>query len=227
MSGRDRSSEPAVGPRVLIIDGHTLFCAGMVRLLEDIRGVGPVKAATRLEKGIRLVRRFRPDVVLIDPSLPDAGPFAVARQVRGQCPDARLLFLDGSVREVHVRAAVEAGAAGYWTKHATVAEIVRAIGRAAAGQTAFCRNARPYLEATRKGLRFVPSGKSEALERLTARELEVFLYLVRGLSVRQCAERMQISANTADNHKTRLMRRLGVHKSVDLALVAFREGLVD
>jgi DNA-binding NarL/FixJ family response regulator len=227
MNGRHLRSEPADGVRVLIIDGHTLFCAGMVRLLKGFRGIGPVKAVTGLEEAIRLLKPFCPDVVLIDPSLPDAGPFEVARRVRVHCPDARLLFLDASVREVHVRAAVEAGAVGYWTKHATVAQIVKAIGQAETGQTAFCRGARQYLVATCKGLRFKPSGRSAALEQLTARELEIFLYLAQGLSVKQCAERMRIAPNTADNHKARLMRKLGLHKSVDLALLAFREGLVD
>ena len=215
------------GVRVLIVDGHPLFCAGLVQLLDQAAGIGAVKAATGLREGVRLAERFEPDVVLIDPSLPDAGPFEVARQVRSHCPSSRFLFLDGVVREIHVRAALEAGAAGYWTKYASLDQIVQAISRVAGGESAFCRKAEAYLASTRRGLRFRPSGKSTALERLSSRELEVLLNLARGLSVRQCADRMQLSPSTIGNHKARLMKKLNLHKAVDLVLLAFREGLVD
>ncbi len=227
MNGQSPRPESTGGPRVLVVDGHTLFCAGMAGLLTDIQEIGPVKAATRLEEGIKLAKRFCPDVVLIDPCLPDAGPFEVARRIRSHCPDTSFLFLDGSVSELHVCAALRAGAAGYWTKHASVDQIVGAIRRAAKGRPTFCRDVKQYLVATHKGFRFRPSGKSTALEQLTSRELEVLLNLARGLSVKQCAERMQLAPSTVDNHKTRLMKKLGVHKAVDLALLAFREGLVD
>jgi DNA-binding NarL/FixJ family response regulator len=224
---RPGSSIATSGPRVLIIDGHTLFCAGMVRLLESAPGIGEATAATALAEGMRLAARFCPDVVSVDPCLPEAGPFEIARRVRSHCSGWRFLFLDASVREVHVRAALQAGASGYWTKHASFDQVLEAIRDVAAGQPSFCRHAQPYVVATRRRLRFKPSDTTRALGRLTSRELEVLLHLARGLTVRQCAARMHLAANTVDNHKARLMKKLDVHKSVDLATLALREGLID
>lgn len=228
MNGQHPGSRPpTTEPRVLIIDGHTLFCAGMVRLLESASGIGEATAATGLAEGIRLAGRFCPDVVSVAPCLPEAGPFEIARRIRFYCRGSRFLFLDASIREVHIRAALQAGASGYWTKHASVDQILEAIRQVAAGKPSFCRVARQYVVATRRGLRFRPSEKSKALGLLTAREWEVLLNLARGLSVKQCAARMELASNTVDNHKSRLMKKLDVHKSVDLATLALREGLVD
>ena len=213
--------------RVLILDGHTLFCAGLVRLLAKVPEINEARAATGLKEGVRLARRFCPEVALVDPSLSHAGAFDVARQLRWECPSTRFVFLDEGVRELHVRAAVQGGAWGYWTKHASIDQIAAAIGRVSAGEPSFCPRALRFVAETPKGLRFRPSDKSTVLGRLTSREMEVFLHLAHGLTVRQCAARMHLATSTVDNHKTRLMRKLDVHKSVDLATLAVREGLVD
>ncbi len=221
------SSQGPLRPRVLIIDGHTLFCAGLVRLLEKAPEIEEATAATSLQEGVRLARRFCPQVVLVDPLLSDAGAFDVARRVRLGCAGSAFVFLDEAVRELHVRAAVQGGASGYWTKHASIDQIVAAIGRVAAGGTSFCPRALRFVAETPRGLRFRPSQKSAALGQLTSREMEVFVHLAQGLTVRQCAARMDLAASTVDNHKSRLMKKLDVHKSVDLATLAVREGLVD
>jgi len=227
MNRQTASSEAGNGPRVLIVDGHPLFCAGMIQLLIGAPGIGPVTGATGIGEGTRLIGRFRPDVALVDPCLPGAVPFEIARQMQAEWGRARLLFLDGEFQEIHVRAALEAGAAGYWTKHASVDQILEAIHRAARGKPAFCRRAELYLESTPRGrLRFKSSGRSPLLDRLSAREFEVLVHLAHGRSVKECAQRMRLAPSTVDKHKTRLMRKLDARKVVELALVAYREGLV-
>jgi DNA-binding NarL/FixJ family response regulator len=221
------SSQGPARPRVLILDRQTLFCVGVVRLLEKAAEIEEARAATSLREGVRLAGRFCPAVILVDPSLSGAGAFDVARRIRWECPGSRFVFLDEAVRELHVRAAVQGGASGYWTKHASIDQIVAAIGRVAAGEPSFCPRALRFVAETPKGLRFRPSEKSVALRQLTSREVEVFVHLAQGLSVRQCAARMHLATSTVDNHKTRLMKKLDVHKSVDLATLAVREGLVD
>jgi len=217
----------ASGVRLLLLDEHALFCAGMVELFRAAEGIGEVAAATDVERGVQLAERFAPDVVSIAPQLNGTGPVEAARRVRACCPAAKLMFLDDSVRWFHVRAALEAGAAGYWTKRHRFEEIVTAVGRLAEGRTAFCPTVERYLASTGGSVRFLPASGGALLARLTARELQVLVSLAQGLTVKQCARQMQLARSTVDNHKSRLMKKLGVHKAVDLAVLAVREGLLD
>ena len=199
----------------------------MVELFGTCGAIGEVAAASGVEEAGPLAQRFGPDVVSIHPGLSDATPFEAAERIFSHCPTARLLFLDDSVREIHVRAALQVGAWGYWTKHASFDRIVTAVRRVAAGHKSFCPAVRRILVATPDGLRLDPCPRCPSLGGLTRREIEVLLYLARGLTVRQCAERMQLAQSTVDNHKSRLMKKLGVHKGVELAVLAIREGLLD
>ena len=136
------------------------------------------------------------------------------------------MILDDAVRTANVRKTLALNIRGYWTKHAAFAQIAQATRRLAAGRRSFCPDVDPYLYRTRHGLRYHPAHTTDPLQALTRRETELLALLVRGLTMKKCSERMGISVNTVDNHKTRLMRKLGVHKTVDLARLAMREGLL-
>jgi len=225
-----RRIDPAALPRgirLLIVDDHALFCAGLELLFRRERGIRDVACATELHEAARLAGRFVPQVVLARPRLNDTSPYEVARALRLRCPAARLVFLDDSVCLLNVRTAVEVGVSGYWTKHASFAEVAAGVGVVAAGGTAFSPRVRRWVASTPDGLEFRPPATSKVLRQLSPREMEVHAYLARGLTVKQCARRMGLAPSTVDNHKLRLMRKLGVHKTVDLAVLAVREGLLD
>ena len=225
--GKKRLSADGAGIRLVVADSHALFCDGLDRLFQEAPRINNVATATGLGEAIRLVQRLSPHVVLVNPRLGDTGPFETARRFRSDHPRAALMFLDDSVRELHVRAAVQGGAQGYWTKHVSFDAILRAVSKLASGGTSFCPAARQFIATTRHALTFAPSSQSTVLSLLTRRETEVFLHLAEGLSVKKCAARMSLSASTVDNHKSRLMRKLDVHKNVDLARLAARENLLD
>ncbi len=219
--------ESGASTRLLIVDDHALFRAGLVMLFRATEDIREVAVAAGADEAVGLAMEFRPDVVIMDISLPMHGAFASGRAILTSCAGSLLLFLDDAVHEAHVHAALRVGGSGYWTKHATFGQIAEAVRQVAAGQQAFCPAVKQYLVETPRGLRFQPSTDSAVLEQLTPREIEVLVYLADGLSVRQCAERMALSTSTVDNHKSRLMRKLDIHKSVDLAHLAMREGLLE
>ena len=142
-----------------------------------------------------------------------------------------MIFLDDSFRRIHLRKALEVGASGYLTKHATFEETCEAVRRAATGQTTFLPMSHSHADKSRSGPHFSGPHFSETasespFDRLTPRELTVVRYLGEGLTAKECAEQMGLSYSTIDNHKTRIMKKLGVRNVVQLVLLASREGLL-
>ncbi|MBN1912471.1 MAG: response regulator transcription factor [Pirellulales bacterium] len=221
---------PSVNPghiRLMIADHHALCCAGMATMFRTVPEVGEVAVATSAGQALRLARLFQPAVVLMDATLPNFGGFDAARQLQVIRPECGTIFIDHAVCPVHIRAALRAGARGYWTKHASFDQIVHAVRRVVRGERSFCPEVQAHLVQTRAGMHFQADLVGTPLSRLTPRELEVLVYLADGMSVKCCAQRMSLSASTVDNHKARLMRKLDVHNVVQLVKLAAREGLID
>ena len=208
----------------MIVDEHRLVGEGLLALFRAAGGVEA--AAVGAAEAVQTARQFAPDVVVIDVTLPDRGAFQIAREIRAWHPPTRVLFLDEAVRPMHVRAALEVEGCGYWTKHASFDRLAEAAGRVAAGALSFCPEVRRHLVLTPCGLQFQPSPDVAAIAKLTRRESQVLVLLAEGLSVKQCAGRMHLAPSTVDNHKSRLMKKLRVHKVTELIRVAVREGLV-
>ena len=214
---------------LLIVDDHALCRAGLATMFRAVARIGRLVVAGGAEDAVHLAAEFGPSVVLMDVTLPAAYAFEAARSIRAAQSDAGILFLDESVHPAHVRQALSVGGAGYWTKHATFDEIVEAVRLVGTGQQSFCPAVRQHLVVTSSsGLRYRPMPSDiESLDTLTAREMDVLAGLARGLSVKQCAQHLRLARSTVDNHKSRLMKKLKVHKTVDLARLAMHQGLID
>jgi DNA-binding NarL/FixJ family response regulator len=211
-------------PRLLIVDAHLLFREGLASLFW--LGSEMEVAAAAPEDAVPTARQFLPNLLLLDAALSAPPVFQLAESLRAAVPDVRLVLLDDTVRPWRVCRALEAQAAGYWTKQASFAQLAAAVGKAAMGQTAFCPEVAPHLVSAGGGLRFDPP-QGLPLSALSVREREVFARLAVGRSVAQCAAELGLAANTVENHKTRLMRKLGVHNRVELVRQAMVAGFVD
>jgi len=155
-----------------------------------------------------------------------ADAFATAAEIMRCSPQTRVLFVDEEIHPLRVHRSLHAGGAGYWTKHAPFDQIFQAVRRIARGQWCFCPDVREHLVLTDGRWRIRPCCRLAAAK-LTKREAQMMSLLVEGLSVRQCAEQMGISPNTADNHKSNLMRKLDVHKMSELVRLALCQGMTD
>lgn len=210
--------------RLLVVDDHVVCCVGLVGLFQNAHGIGDVVGATDAEEAVGVAKRFRPRAVLMDVTLPNCGAFWAARRILDQCPPTRVIFLDDRVRAAHVRESLRIGGAGYWTKHASFEQLAEAVRSAVAGGVTCCPEVDLRLHGASSGFRSAPDGPR--LAKLSNRELEVLSYVAQGLTVTRCAEQMGLARSTVDNHKWRLMKKLGLHKTAELVRFAIREGLV-
>jgi two-component system, NarL family, invasion response regulator UvrY len=225
---RSPSPSHANGPwRLLVVDDHALCCAGMAMMFRTVPEVAEVAVASHPEQALRIATLFRPDLALVDFTMPEHGGLETARRLLTPSSRCRVLFLDDEVEHGHVRSVLRLGASGYWTKHATFDEIAVAVADAIVGRQTFCPAVEEHMIRTPVGLWYRPSLIGTPLETLTSRELEVLVHLTDGLSIKQCADEMSLLESTVAAHRTRLMRKLNVPDVVELVKLAARKGLLD
>jgi DNA-binding NarL/FixJ family response regulator len=169
---------------------------------------------------------FDPQVVVLDAQFCDEQLEPTLLHERTRRERLRLVLLDDAVHDTHVRTALRLGAAGYWTKQESFIEIADRIQRVAIGETVYCPHVASRLVSDENGLRLAPPDASSRFHQLTPREFELLPHLARGLTVKQVASLMSLSPSTVDNHKSRIMKKLNVHKTAELTRIAIREGLI-
>ena len=163
---------------------------------------------------------------MIDTSTIETRGGPALRQWRESLPQVRLLLIDDLIRDVYVRLVLSRQADGYVTKRDSFGDVVEVIRQCARGETAFTPMLLPRLRQTVHGWEIHNAHDVPGLHLLTPRQTEVLVYLAQGLTVKQCSELLGISSSTVDNHKSRIMRRLKIHKLIDLTRFALREGLI-
>ncbi|MGH9349625.1 MAG: response regulator [Vicinamibacterales bacterium] len=209
--------------RVLVADDHTIVRQGLVGLLrasDDIDVVG--EAATGVE-AVDRAAALLPDVIVLDISMPHLNGLEAARRLRKATPRARVLVLTMHGDDEYVLRMVRAGVSGYIVKDGAATDLVAAIRALSAGETYFGPHAsRALAEAYRAG-RGVPA---DPIDRLTEREREVFTLVVEGHTNAEIANLLCVSPKTVDNHRTRLMDKLGVHSATELVRFAARHGMI-
>jgi DNA-binding NarL/FixJ family response regulator len=201
---------------VLLVDDHSLVRRGFRRMLEDEPDMDVVGEAGDGEESIKLVKKLKPQVVVMDCALPGMNGLQATRQIIEDSPDTAVLMLSMHSENTWVRQAIDAGAKGYVLKDALDLELSAAIRMVAAGETVFD----PKVEQ-RSALR----GERNAA--LTPRELEVLQMIVDGKSNKEIATVLDLSANTIAVHRANIMNTLGIHKTAELVVYAIRAGLVN
>ena len=202
--------------RVAIADDHRVVRVGLEQLLATFEDVELVGAADGGEAAVALCAGERPDVLLLDLSMPDLDGVEVTRRLADGAPETRIVvFTSFSDRERIVQA-LDAGAIGYLLKDAEPEEIHGAIRAAARGEAPLAPKAAAALLADR-------SSRPAPVD-LTAREREVLSLVVAGLANKQIARRLGISEKTVKGHLTNLFQRIGVADRTQAALWAERTG---
>jgi DNA-binding NarL/FixJ family response regulator len=203
--------------RVLVVDDHTIVRDGLVQLLASDPDIDVVGAAGDGDAAVRLSAESRPDVVLMDLSMPGMGGIEATRLIGEQVPGVQVLVLTSFLDRDRVVEALEAGAIGYLLKDAEPAELIRAIHAAARGESPLDpRAARTVLSAR---------SEPDPLAGLSAREKEVLILLAEGLPNKLIARKLEISEKTVKSHLTRIFRELDVTDRTQAALWAERQGL--
>ena len=203
--------------RIIIIDDHPLFRAGVAHSL----GVEPdftvIGQAENGEDGIDLAKSLRPDVVMLDVSMPGIDGIATAARIAAALPETRILMLTVSENEDSLMAALKAGAHGYVLKGVSSIEL-RAIIRRVAGGEAYVT---PLLAGNMLTELSRPSGPAY-LEELTKREVEVLELLSQGLANREIGERLHLAEKTIKHHISGILQKLQVRSRTEAAIIALK-----
>ena len=205
---------------VLVVDDHEMVAQSVVRMLDDEPDIEVVGIAGDVATAVARARESRPDVVVMDYQLPDGDGVAATVLVREERPETVVLLLTGSGSEQLLVRAVEAGCAGFLTKHRAVTDLVAAIRVVASGDAwippELITSLLPRLDRTHRGV-----GSD-----LTPRELDVLRLAAEGLPNAGIGERLGLSVNTVRNHMQNAIGKLGAHSKLEAVAVAVREGII-
>jgi DNA-binding NarL/FixJ family response regulator len=210
--------------RVLIADDHTMVRESLVSVLQ---ADGDVQVVAQAADGIEAVDKavkFRPDIVIVDLSMPHLSGIEVIRRLHDALPDTRVLVLTMHQEDEYVLQAVRAGASGYLVKDSAAAELLAAVRSVHAGRGYFGPQAAKTLADQ---LQHPERVLEDPYGRLTAREREVFHLIAEGLTTKEIARRLAISAKTAENHRGRVLDKLDMRNTAELVRYALRKGLID
>ncbi len=220
--GNGRSSKrSAKSPiRLLLADDHAVIRDGLRSLLSS-DGLQVVGQAGDGREAVRLAGECRPDVAILDISMPQLNGIEAAREIATASPKTRIILLTVHSEDQYVMEAVRAGIRGYVLKTQVTEELMRAIREVAAGALYLS----PSVSETVLG---ALRGKSHAsADPLTPREREVLCLIANGKTTKQVAQLLGVSAKTADAHRTRLMAKLDIHETATLVRYAIRRGLIE
>jgi DNA-binding NarL/FixJ family response regulator len=218
-------SEPI---RVMVVDDQALVREGLMTLLAAAAGIAPVAAAADGEEAVRLSGRHRPDVVLMDLRMPVLDGVEATRQIRAAQPDTEIVVLTTHADEASILDAMRAGARGYLTKDAGIAEISRAVHAAAAHQAVLDPVAQSALiqAAGANAGRAGPSSRPANLpDDLTPREAEVLSLIARGLSNGEIASTLVVSEATVKTHVNHVFAKIGARDRAQAVHYAYTHGL--
>jgi DNA-binding NarL/FixJ family response regulator len=200
---------------VLLADDHALVRRGFRRLLEDDAELAVVGEASNGEEAIALAASLNPHVIVMDAAMPGTSGLAAIKAILERRPSARILMLSMHSEETLVQQALASGARGYVLKNALDLDLAAAVKKVASGETVLDPAvARPAP---------LPG---ERAKRLTRRELQVLQLICNGLSNKEIAVELEVSANTVAVHRANIMNALGVHKTAELVVYALQNGLV-
>lgn len=209
--------------RVILCEDHTLVRAGISSLLQSFPGVEVAGEASDGRKGLALVRREDPDIVLMDIAMPGLNGLEATARLKKKGGAQKVIILSMYSNEEYVLQALRAGASGYLLKEAATSELQDAIEAVSRGETYLS----PAISKTviDDYLSRVESAK-DPLDKLTPRQREILQLLVEGNSTRKIAEILHVSAKTVETHRAQLQERLGIYDVPGLVRFAIRVGLI-
>ena len=209
--------------KVLIADDQTLFREGIKDLLENEKIVEVVGEAADGQEAVRLARKLKPDVILMDIKLPHLDGVAATRLIRKECPATNVLILSSYEDEAHVMESIQAGANGYLSKMLPAAELVNAL-------KAFANDGvmipQQVMGKLLQGLRQMATGDGNSPVALTKTEIRVLVYLGTGMSNKEIAAKMECSVKTIKNHLNAIFQKLEVSNRTEAVVKGIEMGLI-
>ena len=206
---------------VLLVDDHAVVRMGFKMLLESDADIKVVAEADSGENGVKMYMEHKPDVVVMDITMPGIGGLEATDRIIAKDSSARILVLSAHEDSVHPKRVLNAGAMGYLTKRSAAEELIKAIRTVASRKM--------YLEASIAQQMAIQqlNGEKNPVDVLSDREFEVFMALAKGQTTNQIAETLSLSPRTVGTHLYNIKQKLNAGNSAEIALIAMRSGLID
>ncbi len=214
--------------RILLVDDHPLFREGIKAIIARNIRYEVVGEAATADQGLQMARELKPDLILIDLSLPDRSGIELIRDIHCLSPKIRMMVVSMHSKIDYIVRAFQSGASGYLTKESASEMMMLGIDYVLKGD--YYLDPSISLQVVKKLAELPPVNvvvNSSGYDTLTLREQEVLVMLAEGQSSKQIAEKLFISPKTAENHRSTIMRKLGLHSAIELARYAARIGLID
>jgi two-component system, NarL family, response regulator NreC len=211
--------------RVLLTDDHTLFRQGIKTLLSADPAMEVAGEACNAAEAVAKAAEMRPDIVLMDISMPGLSSFEATRQIRRNRPETKVLFLTMYDDEDYLAEGMEAGASGYVLKDSPSDQLMMALGEVYRGGSYLSPRVLAHLVDDFRG-RVISAARLPRFSRLTRRELEVLKFLAEGNSVKDIANALNLSVKTIEAHKFNLMRKLDIHNKAQLVQYAIQKKII-
>jgi two-component system response regulator NreC len=210
--------------KLLLVDDHAVVRSGLRILLQAQPDVVIAGEAENGQEAIRLAHELRPDVIVMDITLPDISGIEATRRIHGELPDIAIVALTIHEDEQYFFEMLQAGASGYVPKRAAPEDLLTAIRSAYHGEVFLYPSLAKALVKD-----FVGRGDSAraAVGGLSPREVEVLTHLAEGASNEEIAGALNISANTVARHRENIMQKLNLHSRAELVKYAIRKGLIE
>jgi DNA-binding NarL/FixJ family response regulator len=212
--------------RVLVADDHAIVRTGIRHVLEGEPGFMVVGEAATGPEALALALDHRPDVAVLDISMPGQSGLNVTAELRRHCPDTRVLILSMHDNTEYVLESVRAGAHGYLLTDTAATELRGAVRAVAQGESYFSPPIASRLSAVVRGDLAVEASPAGLLAQLTGREREVLIGVTRGLTNKEIAAELGISHRTVETHRESLMRKLSLRSVAELTRFALETGVI-
>ncbi|HJP01818.1 MAG TPA: response regulator transcription factor [Planctomycetota bacterium] len=215
--------------RLFLVDDHELVRSSLAAVIHDRSDFDVVGEAGCAEAAVEDAPVCGADLVVMDVDMPGLCCFDALRRIRERLPHVRAVFISATCHDLHIEQALSVRAQGFVLKSESLAVLFDALERVAVGETFFSARVRARFtcDQSPSAGTLIPAVGSTRRESLTVREVQVLLYLARGLSKKEVAKLMQLSVKTIEHHSSSIMRKLDIHDRVELARYAIREGLVE
>jgi two-component system response regulator NreC len=210
--------------RVVIADDHAIVRGGLRALIYDEIDLDLVGEAAGGYEAIELVQKNRPDVLVLDISMPDMDGLAVIRKLKPDFPELHILILTLHEDEALVKEAIKAGASGYILKRAAEAELISAIQVILRGDMYIDPS---MLRTLFRETRTDSTQQNLSTETLTPRETEILKLIAEGYTNRQIGEQLTISIRTVEGHRGNITDKLGLHSRLELVRYARQHGIIE
>ena len=211
---------------ILIADDHGVVRKGLRALLESTKGWKVCAEATNGRSAVEQAEKFRPDIAILDISMPQLNGVEAARRIREITPQTEVLILSMHESDLLLRESLRVGAKGYLLKEDADDYLLPAVDALRQHKEYFSPKVANAVAAERLYLSRKNGEDGEPVSRLTSREREVLQLLTEGKSNKQAATILAISVKTVESHRTRIMLKLGLHSITDLVRYAIRNKII-